>query len=169
VYRFLARVSTRVVTPRIAVTRPATPAIAARTTTWSAFAVALGMGAIPVLNPDEAQAQQPPAALSLEEAIGLALRHNPAFQANLAEEAEADWAVREAYGALLPGASANMGFQYQASGEPRFGAVTGTDFGVQQQPSFLLSDYTLGVSYQFGGHTVYRPGQARAQRPWAGF
>lgn len=109
-------------------------------------------------------AQQPRATLSLDEAITLALRHNPIYQARRAEEADADWAVREAYGALLPGAGVNMGLQYQAEGQPRFGAITGGDFGVQRMPPYYLSDYYVGLSYQVGPGSFFRPAQARSQR-----
>jgi outer membrane protein TolC len=45
------------------------------------------------------------ATLTLEEAIALARRNNPDYLAQANDITVADWAVRDAYGALLPGAS----------------------------------------------------------------
>ena len=57
-----------------------------------------------------AQQATTPAQLSLEEAVALARRNNPDFMAQKNDAALADWAVREAYGSLLPGASASASF-----------------------------------------------------------
>jgi len=47
-----------------------------------------------------ATAQQPPTRLSLDEAIDLARKNNPDYQAQKNDAIVADWAVREAYGQL---------------------------------------------------------------------
>lgn len=110
------------------------------------------------------RAQEAPATLALEEAIALALRSNPGFRAQANDGAEADWRVREAYGALLPGASAGVGAQYQAKGRPRFGLFTGDDLGIGETPPFYFSDYSIGFDYQIGPGTLFRLGEARASR-----
>src|SRR5690606_10712564 len=69
-------------------------------------------------------APEPPQQLSLEAAVDLALRHNPDYRSRANDIDIARWDVREAWGALLPGASASAGFQYQAEGDVNFGAVT---------------------------------------------
>ncbi|NJD11517.1 MAG: hypothetical protein FIB01_14150, partial [Gemmatimonadetes bacterium] len=74
------------------------------------------------------QAQQAPArvpaSLTLQEAVALARRNNPDFLATANDIAAADWAVRAAYGSLLPNADASTSFSYQAAGGSRIGLVT---------------------------------------------
>src|SRR5690606_28246909 len=111
-----------------------------------------------------AGAQETPATLTLEEAIALARRNNPDFLAQRNDEREADWAVRQAYGALLPGASVSLGAQYQGKGSPRFGIFTAEDIGVGQTPSYLSSSYSIGLDYQLSAASLLRPGQERANR-----
>lgn len=108
--------------------------------------------------------QEAPATLSLEEAISIAMRNNPNYLAQRNDEAEADWAVREAYGALVPTASLSAGAQYQAGGQQRFGVFTGEDLGVGRTSGYLLSSYSIGLGYRLGGETLFRPTQARADR-----
>lgn len=114
--------------------------------------------------PAVAFAQEPPATLTLEEAIALARRNNPEYLQQSNDGAAADWAVREAYGNLLPGASVSTGFQYQAEGQPRFGLFTGGDLGLGSTPSYYYSNYSLGLTYQFSPSTILRVSQARANR-----
>ncbi|HEX6560022.1 MAG TPA: TolC family protein [Longimicrobiales bacterium] len=111
------------------------------------------------------QAQQAAqTSLTLEEAIGLARRNNPDFLAQKNDAAVADWSVREAYGGLLPGASASTSFQYQASGKQRFGIFTGSDIGVGETPAYYLSDYSVGIQTNLSGASFVAPGRAKAAR-----
>lgn len=105
-----------------------------------------------------------PLTLTLEEAIRLARRNNPDYLAQRNDEVEADWAVREAYGGLLPGAAAGLSLQYQAKGTSRFGVFTGADFGLAETPAYYLSDYYLGLNYQLSGAKLYAPARERANR-----
>lgn len=112
-------------------------------------------------------AQQPqpqPTTLTLEEAVALARRHNPAFLAIQNDAHVAEWGVKQAYGELLPGASANTSFQYQASGQPRFGFFTGSDLGVSETPAYYASNYSVGVNYSLTGAALVAPGRAKATR-----
>jgi outer membrane protein len=109
-------------------------------------------------------AQTPQATLTLEEAITLARRHNPNFLQQANDAIDADWAVRGAYGALLPGASASMSYGYQAAGTPRFGNFTGSDFGLSTTTDYYSSSYSLGVGYRLSGASLVAPAQARSQR-----
>lgn len=104
------------------------------------------------------------ATLTLDEAVALARRNNPDFlqQANAASHA--DWNVRAAYGALLPGASVSTTVGYQAAGTPRFGNFTGSDFGLGSTTDYYSSSYSLGLTYRVSGSALLAPGQARAQR-----
>jgi outer membrane protein len=111
------------------------------------------------------QAQQSrQATLTLEEAITLARRNNPDFLARKNDLAVADWGVREAYGGLLPGATASTGFQYQAAGTPRVGFFSGSDLGVTNTPAYYLSNYYVGVNYNLNGASVLAPRRAKAAR-----
>lgn len=110
-------------------------------------------------------AQQPQkTTLTLEEAISLARGNNPDFLAQKNDAIVADWTVREAYGSLLPGASASTSFQYQASGTPRLGFFSGSDLGVTGTPDYFLSNYYVGVNYALSGASLMAPGRAKAAR-----
>jgi outer membrane protein len=117
-----------------------------------------------LLAPAAALSQTPQATLTLEEAITLARRHNPNFLQQANDAINADWAVRGAYGALLPGASASMSYGYQAAGTPRFGNFTGSDFGLSTTTDYYSSSYSLGVGYRLSGASLFAPAQARSQR-----
>jgi outer membrane protein TolC len=101
--------------------------------------------------------QQTRTTLTLEEAIQLAREHNPDFQALRNDADVADWNVREAYGQLLPGASASTSFQYQASGPARFGIFTGADLGVATTPEYYSSSYNIGLNYSLSGASLLAP------------
>ncbi|MGQ0560476.1 MAG: TolC family protein [Gemmatimonadota bacterium] len=100
----------------------------------------------------------------MDEAITLARQNNPDFLARKNDATVADWTVREAYGSLLPGASASTSFQYQASGTPRLGFISGSDLGVTGTPDYYLSNYYIGVNYGLSGASLLAPGRARAAR-----
>lgn len=136
------------------------PALWSRSARYAVFPVLIFLGF-----PLRAEAQQAPATLSLEEAITLARRNNPDFLAQRNDEIEADWAVREARGALLPSASIGGSMEYQAAGQQRFGIFTGEDIGVgATSTGYLLSSYSAGLSYRLSAETLMRPGQERANR-----
>ncbi len=107
-------------------------------------------------------AQQP--TLTLDDAITLARRNNPDYLAQKNDADVADWSVREAYGGLLPGASASTSFQYQASGKPRFGIFTGSDLGYGETPAYYLSNYYVGLNYSLSGSSLMAPTRAKAAR-----
>lgn len=107
---------------------------------------------------------QDAATLTLAEAITLARRNNPDYQAQRNDAAVADWAVREAYGALLPGATASTSFQWQGAGTPRFGIFTGDDLGLGRTTSYYSSSYTLGLNYRLTGAALLAPGREKATR-----
>jgi outer membrane protein len=107
-----------------------------------------------------ANAQQPSKpTLSLDEAISLARRNNPGFLSTKNDADVADWTVKQAYGALLPGASASTAFQYQAAGKPRLGALT-----FESIPEAYVSNYYIGVNYSLSGASLLAPGQAKSAR-----
>lgn len=107
-----------------------------------------------------AEAQQRPATLTLEEAISIARRNNPEYLSWKNDEIDADWAVRESYGALLPSASIGGGMQYQAAGVERFGASLAN----RNRTGYLSSSYSVGINYNLAGETLMRPRQQKANR-----
>jgi outer membrane protein len=105
-----------------------------------------------------------PARLSLEEAIALARRNNPDFQAQKNDAIVAEWAVRGAYGDLLPGVSASTSLSYQASGTPRFGIFSGSDLGLSNTPAYYSSDYFVGLNYSLSGSSLLAPRREKSSR-----
>lgn len=102
------------------------------------------------------------ATLTLDDAITLARRNNPDFLQQANDIGAADWAVRDAYGSLLPGASASTSYNYQAAGTQRIGSFG--DIGVTNSTDYYSSNYNLGLSYRLSGATLMAPGQAKSQR-----
>lgn len=122
-----------------------------------ALAVATALS-LPAMALAQDTAPDPPARLSLEEAIEIAVRHNPGYRAEANNVDVARWDVREAWGALLPGASASAGFQYQAEGDVNFGAIT-----VGSSPETYFSDYSYGFDYYLDGASIARVSLERSQ------
>ena len=120
--------------------------------------LALVVAPAPEVSAQEVQS----ATLTLDEAIALARRNNPDFLQQANDVAAADWAVRAAYGSLLPGASASTTYSYQAAGTQRVGNFG--DIGVTNNTDYYSSNYNLGLSYRLSGATLMAPGQARSQR-----
>jgi outer membrane protein len=109
--------------------------------------------------PMSGAAQEAPRVLTLSEAVELARQSNPDFLSQENDLTSAQWAVRSAYGDLLPTSSVSMGMGYTASGERRFGTV-----GLGEQPAMYSSNYNLGLSYSLNGARLLEPTRARAQQ-----
>ncbi|MBT8336460.1 MAG: TolC family protein [Gemmatimonadetes bacterium] len=125
-------------------------------------ALLLSLGAV---SPAAAQGvPTAPAFMSLEEALELARRHNPTYQATQNDRAVADWGVRAAYGRLIPSASASGSVGWQGTGEQRIGNLTLGDLGVGQQPNYYSSSYSLGLNYTLNGAVLYGLAAAKASR-----
>jgi len=118
------------------------------------FAVAAPLGA----------QQTVPEALSLEDALRIARRNNPTYLQAENDKYQADWDVRQAYGQLLPTASASSSVSWQGSGEQQFGTLTLSDLGFGNQPSYYQSSYRVGLTYFLSYGTLLGPSQAKAQR-----
>lgn len=121
-----------------------------------------GAAALVAVSMGEVWAQEP-ATLTLEEAIALARRNNPAFRMVANDESEADWRVREAYAALLPTSQATLGFQYEGEGQPLLDLAL-ADLGVDRVPESYWSNYRISVNYQLSAERLFRPWQERANR-----
>jgi outer membrane protein TolC len=108
--------------------------------------------------------QEVPAALTLEEAIELARTSNPGFLQTRNDESLADWNVRQAWGQLMPSASANAGLSWQGPGDQQFGSITLGDLGFADQPSYYGSSYGLNVSYSLSWAALNGPSETKALR-----
>jgi outer membrane protein TolC len=107
-----------------------------------------------------AQAQQAPATLSLEEAITLAKRYNPDYRAQANDPGVADWQVREAYANFVPTASVSGGASYTLPGTERLGS---TSFAEQTPPQYS-SSYRINLGMFLSGATFFDLARARANR-----
>ncbi len=129
------------------------------------FQKSLLLGFVIFTIPMQSKSQtQVPYNLSLEQAIQIAQQNNPAIHSIRNNENIADWAVRDAYGSLIPSATTSGSASWQGSGEQQFGSLTAGQLGFANQPSYLFSSYNVGLNYQISGAGLMAPGQAKANR-----
>ncbi len=119
--------------------------------------------ALLAITPFVLPAQQPvPAAtpvLSLQEALDLSLRYNPAYLQAANNRDVAGAAVRTAYGRFLPSVSASFGSSFRKGGEQIF---QGTTIGASGD--VLGSSYGLNVNYGLSASRFIEPRSAAANR-----
>jgi outer membrane protein len=97
-------------------------------------------------------------ALSLEEAVQIALQNNPAYQQVKNTLRTADAQVRTTYGALLPTANASIGTRYTQGG-------TQYQFGLPfETPASYQSSYGLNLNYSVSAGLAFAPKAAKASR-----
>src|SRR4029078_4184159 len=77
--------------------------------------------------------------LTLDEAIGLARRNNPAYLQQATARRTADASVRSARGALLPSADATHGTRYQQGGQQVFNGLSFSNSSDAIQSSYGLN------------------------------
>jgi outer membrane protein len=99
----------------------------------------------------------PSVTLSLEDALQQARANSPTYRQTLNDAGPAKWAVRNAYGNLLPQLHASSDFGYTGSGESNFGGGF-----VRPTSAFVTSGYNLGVFWQLNGRALSAPGQQKA-------
>jgi len=116
------------------------------------------LAAVPV------SAQKVPASLTLEQAVEIARANNPSYLQSQNDQVQADWDVRQAYGQLLPSASANSAVTWQGAGEQQFGTLTLGDLGFGDLPSYYLSSYGINVGMSVSLASLLGPSQAKAVR-----
>ncbi|HSG10042.1 MAG TPA: TolC family protein [Longimicrobiales bacterium] len=109
-------------------------------------------------------AQQVPASLTLERALDLARSNSPTYLQTENDQVQADWDVRQAYGQLLPAASANSGVTWQGAGEQQFGTLTLSDLGFGDLPSYYQSNYGISLGLNLNWSSLVAPSQAKANR-----
>ena len=111
-----------------------------------------------------AAAQNAPATLTLDEAIKLAQRYNPAFRIQSNDAGVADWQLVEQYANLLPTVNVNSSVGYQAPGTPNVGGLTAAELGISKTPALYRSSYGIGGGVSVSGATFFNIAQARANR-----
>lgn len=117
-------------------------------------------GGVPPLAAQQQANPAPGATLTLQEAIDLARRNNPDYLATTNDIGPADWAVRSAYGNLLPGADVSTSLSWTAAGQSRVGVVTSEALATD----YYSSSYRLGLGYSVSGARLLAPGQSRSNR-----
>lgn len=96
-------------------------------------------------------------ALTVEQAVTIAQRNNPAYLQQRNNRRTAAAAVRAAGGALLPQLSASLAGQYQQGGRQFFsGVALGANSDVMQ------SNYNIGLSYRISAGALVAPRVERA-------
>ena len=101
----------------------------------------------------------PGAPLTLDDAISLARRNNPAYLLQANGRRTADAAVRSARGALLPSADASFGSRYQQGGQQVFNGLSFTN-----SSDAIQSSYGLNLSYRVSSASFVNPKAAMANR-----
>ncbi len=109
--------------------------------------------------------QQPPATLTVQEAIDLARKNNPLYRQTVNDAGDADWSVREAYANFIPTLQIQNGFGYQAAGNARVGGISASDLGLaSQRPAIYSSSYGISGGMQLSGATFFGAAQAKANQ-----
>ena len=98
-----------------------------------------------------------PMALTIEQAVALARRNNPDFQATRNNARNASLELRTAYGALLPQLNANLSGQYQQGGQQFFSGVS-----LKANSDVMQSQYSIGLNYRINAATFIAPKVQRA-------
>lgn len=101
--------------------------------------------------------RRPAVSLSLAEALQQARANSPAYRQALNDASPARWAVRNAYGSLLPSLEASGDVGYTGSGQSNFGGGF-----TQPTSSFLTSGYSLGIGWQLSGRSLTAPARQKA-------
>ncbi|HXE57450.1 MAG TPA: TolC family protein [Gemmatimonadales bacterium] len=124
------------------------------------YLLAFGALAAPLAAQDSTPAAPPPAvSLTLAEALELARRNSPAFRQVRNDAGPARWAVRNAYGNLLPTVNSGVDFGYTGSGQSNFGG----GFTRATSP-YLSSGYGLNLQWQLDGTRLSAVGQQKANQ-----
>lgn len=126
---------------------------------WTVPAVAVAQDTTAV-RPDSTSPPAPPTprvTLSLDDAMQQARANSPAYRQTLNDAGPAKWAVRNAYGNLLPQLNVSSDLGYIGSGQTNIGGGL-----IQPTSAFLTSGYNLGILWQLDGRALTGPGQQKA-------
>jgi outer membrane protein len=106
-----------------------------------------------------AVAQSAPATLTLDEAVGLARRNNPAYLQTVNARRQADANVRQAYATFLPSVSASLNGRLQKTGTQFFQGVA-----LDNSSDVLTSGYGINLSYTINSDILFGPKVVRADQ-----
>ena len=93
-------------------------------------------------------------ALTLEQAVALAIKNNPDYQQVVDQLSPAAARVRSAYGAFVPTAGVSLSGGYQGQGGITVSGVPGITTG----SDLIQSSYGIGLNYSLSGATFINPG-----------
>ncbi|HET7024138.1 MAG TPA: TolC family protein [Gemmatimonadales bacterium] len=111
------------------------------------------------MSPAAATPAVQPVTMTLADALSMARQNSPVYRQAVNNEGPANWSVRNAYAALLPGASVSGGMGYTGAGQSTFG---GSTFN-QTSPS-LSSNYFAGFTWRLDGSVLTAPALQKANR-----
>jgi len=97
--------------------------------------------------------------LTLDQAVQLARRHNPLFQATVNNRRAADLGVKAAYANLLPSVSARASGQFTEGGQQFVNGIP-----ISNSSDILQSNYGLGLNYTINSAVLFAPKLYSAQR-----
>jgi outer membrane protein len=121
--------------------------------------VLAALAVLPAVSAAQNAMPSPGAPLTLDDAINVARRNNPAYLQMANGRRTADAAVRSARGALLPSADANFGSRYQQGGQQVFNGLSFTN-----SSDAVQSSYGLNLNYRINSATFVNPKAALANR-----
>jgi outer membrane protein len=97
--------------------------------------------------------------LTLDEAVQLARRNNPLFQATVNSRRAADLGVKAAYAQLIPRLDAQASGRFTEGGQQYVNGIP-----ISNSSDILQSNYGLGVSYTINSAVLFAPKLYAAQR-----
>jgi outer membrane protein len=120
--------------------------------------------ALVVLAGTAANAQAPVGAqtqstLTLDEAVSIARRNNPAYLQTENNRSTADAAVRQSYAALLPSVNTRLSTSYNQSGQQYTGGAQ-----LSASADNIYSSYGIGLDFRLNSATLLNPRLQRANR-----
>lgn len=104
-------------------------------------------------------AAQASATLTLDEAVQLARRNNPIFQATVNTRRAADLGVKAAYANLLPSLSASASGRFTEGGQQFVNGIP-----ISNSSDILQSNYGIGLGYTINSAVLFAPKLYSAQR-----
>ncbi len=125
---------------------------------------ALALFAVALLTVPVIAQESVPASLTLDDALTIAQRNNPTYLQSRNDADLAEWDVRQAWGQLMPSATASSSLGWRGTGDQQFGSITLGDLGFGSQPSIYSSSYNLSLSFGLSLSSILGPRQAKAQR-----
>jgi outer membrane protein len=123
------------------------------------FLVALQLAAAPLLAQAPVRPDSADRSLTLQEALALATRFNPALRQAANDIRGANAAVRAAYGGYLPSVDASLSSEFQQGGRQIF---SGASLGASSDA--MQSSYRFGVNYRLSAATFINPSLQKANR-----